>query len=99
MAEWPKATATQKVCSSSPLAYQQLALRHLPDVDSLIPRQEMDAFKARLEDVFGSCPGDIQDGGYRDQGAWLTSAAFELVGSYRCGLEYSPSIEVLVYSE
>ncbi|KLT42937.1 hypothetical protein CC85DRAFT_72687 [Cutaneotrichosporon oleaginosum] len=68
-------------------ASQKLSIEHLSDMDIMIPRKEMDSFKARLEDVFRPNPDAIQD------------ATFELVGSYRCGQEYSPNIKALVYSD
>lgn len=34
----------------------QLSIEHLPDLDHMISRREMDACKARLEDVFYGYP-------------------------------------------
>ncbi|BEI83653.1 hypothetical protein CcaverHIS002_0402570 [Cutaneotrichosporon cavernicola] len=77
LAAWPKITKSQ-----------MLSLNRLPAMDNMIPRHEMNSFKARLEEICD--PRQISE---------APDLTFEIVGPYRCGLEYSPSINVLVYSD
>ncbi|GMK58699.1 hypothetical protein CspeluHIS016_0601410 [Cutaneotrichosporon spelunceum] len=77
LAAWPEVTDSQ-----------MLSLNHLSDMDKMIPRLEMESFKARLEEVF-----------YSKRFSEAPDVAFEIVGPYRCDLEYSPNINILVYSD
>ena len=74
--------ALRKVQDKKLNAKQKLGLKYFEDIEKRIPRNEIDEYKNKLNDVFAKCTP--------------SGSTFEIVGSYRRGATDSGDIDIII---